>query len=239
MRRRWVAAVIILASVVVRCGDEVECPSDCPEQPILFPGIAVVAESTAATVVFTVDPRGAETRSHCEYATSLGSWSVSNCAVTEAGWGPQHITLRLGPLEPETWYLYRLRALNCVGSVSTEADSFQTLRVNLLPETFVTAGPVESRPDGGSSVHLYWFGVDADGTIDHFEWLTSDSEPPGVWHWTAQTESTLVFGGDISGEWVFSVRAVDNDGGVDPSPGYWTAPIGPRIVGQWRVLKGL
>ena len=228
MSRVWMAAVLLLAGIVLGCDDGMECPSDCPGTPIIFPGTEVVAESTAAAVAFTVDARGAETLCRCECGRSWGSWSVSDSALAGAAWGPQQMTLHLTPLESESWYFYRLRAVNLVGSVSSEVDSFQTLRVNLLPDTFVTGGPVRWGTGGGSSVHLYWFGVDADGTIDHFEWMTSDSTPPGGWHWTVRTDTSFVLGASLSGEWVFWVRAVDNDGGVDPSPAYHTVPLGPE-----------
>jgi hypothetical protein len=233
MGRVWISVVLVLTSLVLGCGDEAECPSGCPGTPIIFPGIEVAADSTVATLAFTVDARGGETLCRCEYTRSTGRWSVSDSTLAGAGWGPQQMTLRLTPLEPEAWYFYRLTAINCAGSVSTEVDSFQTRRVNLLPDTFVTVGPLASGPGGGSSIHLYWFGVDADGTIDHFEWMTSDSDPAGAWHWTMRTDSTFVLEVSLSSEWVFWVRAVDNDGGVDPSPAYYAVPIGPRIGSAW------
>ena len=230
MVRVWISALVMLCGFVLGCDDEVSCPSDCPGMPIIFPDIEVVADSTAAALVFTVDARGAETVCRCEYRRLSESWSVSDSAVLGAAWGPQETSLHLARLQPETWYFYRLRAVSRVGSASTEVDSFQTLRVNLLPDTFVMAGPLESSRRGDEPVHLFWFGVDADGTIDHFEWMTSDSDPPGAWHWTVQTDSSFALPVSLSAEWVFWVRAVDNDRGVDPSPASYTAPLGPTVA---------
>jgi hypothetical protein len=226
MSRAWIAAVLGLVGLVLGCEDGAECPLDCGGMPIVFPCIEVLSDSTAATVVFSVDARGAETLCECEYTSSPGGWSLSDSVLAGAAWGPRQMTLRLSPLEPETRYSYRLRAVNCVGSVTTEVDSFETVRLNLFPDTFVTGMPPEAVPGGGCSIHVLWFGVDADGTVDHFEWTRSDGDPPGVWRSTACVDSGFVVGAGFSGEWVFSVRAVDNDGGIDRSPAHHVVTLG-------------
>ena len=50
---------------------------------------------------------------------------------------------------------------------------------NLAPETVISLAPAESTLSF-YQVHLFWFGSDADGVIDHFEYSITDSnKTPG------------------------------------------------------------
>jgi hypothetical protein len=102
---------------------------------------------------------------------------------------------------------------------------------NLPPDTEIVSGP-----DSGSVVPylvtLDWMGTDEDGRVVGYEfaWRAGgDSTVPeadaDLWHYTTKTESTFAAAADSStGEGLylrqntFFVRAVDNDGGIDPEP---------------------
>jgi hypothetical protein len=106
---------------------------------------------------------------------------------------------------------------------------------NHPPQTFIVAAPLDSSgisPDAATSsyrVHLYWRGEDSDGYVVGFLWEFDDSSL-GNAHYTTKTDSVFnllvndstVF--DQSGETqpgtskyhTFYIRAVDNQGKVDP-----------------------
>ncbi|HZM15667.1 MAG TPA: hypothetical protein VFE28_06665, partial [Candidatus Krumholzibacteria bacterium] len=45
---------------------------------------------------------------------------------------------------------------------------------NEPPETLLTSGPPDSTAATSSRVHFYWNGTDADGTVDHFDFIMVD-----------------------------------------------------------------
>ncbi|NNF07803.1 MAG: hypothetical protein HKN21_13650 [Candidatus Eisenbacteria bacterium] len=122
---------------------------------------------------------------------------------------------------------------------------------NLPPETFISGAPAESTL-AFYQVQLYWNGVDPDGIIDHFEYAVTDSNlTPGEltpdfsgYFSTNRTDSLFKLTANnpqILGH-RFYVRAVDNEGKVDPTPA-WTYFIAhdfnfPQVVfntadGRW------
>lgn len=101
---------------------------------------------------------------------------------------------------------------------------------NKAPETYVTLAPAESLVSFYRA-HLYWTGGDPDGSVDYYEIAVVDSnEVPGQdleegsgYTKTLKTDSTFVFKADPPTEnqllgYRFFVRAVDNEGKVDPTP---------------------
>lgn len=143
---------------------------------------------------------------------------------------------------------------------------------NLPPNTILSSGPPDSVSATNYKVHLFWSGADADGTIDHYDFILIDhaafrdsinpTDPndstrvavlvPGPddprWSATAAKDTLVVSVADTlrldprpppgSNEgqlgqhndfmrrqnferWhTFFVRAVDNEGSIDPSPSY-------------------
>lgn len=70
-------------------------------------------------------------------------------------------------------------------------------------------------------VRLHWFGSDPDGTVDHYEWQLNNPAAPAdtAWHPTTATDSLFrIFTPAGYTNPVFTVRAVDNQGAIDPSP---------------------
>lgn len=100
------------------------------------------------------------------------------------------------------------------------------LMENQLPETRMSVDRIDlSGPDRlNSVVKLAWFGSDADGYVVAYELRVSD----GPWVRTTQTDSTLVLGipaGQDTADLVVEVRAIDHEGGTDPSPARLVVPI--------------
>lgn len=93
------------------------------------------------------------------------------------------------------------------------------LDTNLAPNTELTSAPGPFS-QANYRVHLYWDGNDPDGYIKayYFAW---DDTAPGKWVYTTKTESLFKAVIDTAGETrrhTFYVRAVDNEGMLDPSP---------------------
>ncbi|MBM3286022.1 MAG: hypothetical protein FJY88_01515 [Candidatus Eisenbacteria bacterium] len=95
---------------------------------------------------------------------------------------------------------------------------------NLAPETFLTSAPGDSQT-AFYRVALHWAGVDRDGTVSQFDVAVTDSLPGEeiLWRRTARSDSLVVFRVEETREVLghrFYVRAVDNEGRVDPTPAW-------------------
>lgn len=91
---------------------------------------------------------------------------------------------------------------------------------NVPPETTLfVQGPVDPV---NHIVHLYWFGTDPDGEVDGFQLrFTNNAAAPAdtQWVWTTRTDSIFtVFTPTGAAMPTFEVRAVDNEGALDPTP---------------------
>jgi hypothetical protein len=115
---------------------------------------------------------------------------------------------------------------------SCGSDSGGSRGPNLPPDTEIVSGP-EQGSMASYLVDLSWKGTDEDGTVKAFEfaWHTgaiscTDLDSVLLWHYTTKTESTFAVaadscpedGGLCRRENTFCVRAIDNDGGIDPEP---------------------
>jgi hypothetical protein len=104
---------------------------------------------------------------------------------------------------------------------------------NLPPDTEIVLGP-DPGSTGSYLVDISWKGTDEDGTVEGFEfaWHTgtiSCGEFDSVlsWQYTTKTDSTFGVIADscppsdlCQRANTFCVRAIDDDGGVDPEPAY-------------------
>jgi hypothetical protein len=96
---------------------------------------------------------------------------------------------------------------------------------NLAPNTRLTSapGPLEQ---ANYRVHLYWDGTDPDGYVVAYHFAWDDTVPPygapnSPWFMTPRNDSLFKALIDTVGETkrhTFYVRAVDNEGKLDPSP---------------------
>ncbi len=99
------------------------------------------------------------------------------------------------------------------------------LETNLAPNTRLASAPGPFS-QANYRVHLYWEGTDPDGYIVAYYFAWDDTVPgPGaansIWTWTTKTDSAFkaVIEGDTETMFhTFYVRAVDNEGMLDPSP---------------------
>jgi len=100
---------------------------------------------------------------------------------------------------------------------------------NQPPKTFLTINDI-NLPEGErlvSQVNISWWGDDPDGYIVGYEFRIGD-DPDEPWTFTTRTDSTFVLPieeGDQDADVRFTVRAVDNEGAVDPEPPSLVFPI--------------
>jgi len=110
---------------------------------------------------------------------------------------------------------------------------------NLAPNTRLTGAPAPYSQTN-YRVHMYWDGSDADGFVAgyYFAW---DDTSAASWFYTTKADSFFKALIDTAGETrrhTFYVRAVDNEGKLDPSPARvrfdaWT--VLPRVESLYRV----
>jgi hypothetical protein len=95
---------------------------------------------------------------------------------------------------------------------------------NLAPDTRLTRAP-GPYSQANYRIHLYWDGTDPDGYVVAYHYAWDDTVPPfgapgSPWHLTSETDSLFKALIDTVGETkrhTFYVRAVDNEGKLDPS----------------------
>ena len=87
---------------------------------------------------------------------------------------------------------------------------------NLYPETTLSSASGNAVP--GSTVRLNWFGWDPDGHVVGFDIRTAADSLIGDWSTVVCTDSVFLLSPDLTSSWAFWVRAVDNEGAVDPTP---------------------
>ncbi|MBN2565709.1 MAG: hypothetical protein JXB46_08360 [Candidatus Eisenbacteria bacterium] len=100
---------------------------------------------------------------------------------------------------------------------------------NIEPNTSLTRSPLPAAPDNAPTnyrVHMYWEGTDPDGYVVAFHFAWDDTVPPygapnSPWYLTSRGDSLFKALIDTIGETkrhTFYVRAVDNEGKLDPTP---------------------
>jgi hypothetical protein len=96
---------------------------------------------------------------------------------------------------------------------------------NLGPETFITFAPGDSQKSF-YAVDLHWYGSDKDGAAIAFDVAVTESLPKiedVVWHRTTRHDSLIICPVEETREILghrFYVRAIDNEGKVDPTPAW-------------------
>ncbi len=100
---------------------------------------------------------------------------------------------------------------------------------NQPPNTFLTVNEINLPDDVRlvSQINISWWGDDPDGYIVGYEFeIGDDTDAP--WAFTTRTDSLFVLPieeGNTDADVRFSVRAVDNEGAVDPDPPSLVFPI--------------
>lgn len=113
-------------------------------------------------------------------------------------------------------------ALIAVSSSCRKGD----FKANRAPETQISISAINLSGDNrlNSEVRLSWFGTDLDGFVEGFE-ISLDQQN---WDYTTAQDSTFIFPlgvGQDTADIDFYVRAIDNEGLVDPSPAYLKVPL--------------
>src|SRR2546426_1677795 len=116
----------------------------------------------------------------------------------------------------------RLALIVLVGlSILAGCSPRRTLAPKLPPETTLfIQGPVDTV---SYKVHLYWFGSDPDGYVVAYELRIKNPDAPADTQWvrTTRTDSLFkVYTPKGVSQPLFEVRAIDDDGMVDPSPAH-------------------
>jgi len=96
---------------------------------------------------------------------------------------------------------------------------------NRAPETFLTSAPGDSQTTF-YKVLIRWSGTDYDGAVVAFDIAVTESLPKSddiVWRRTRRSDSLVIFPVEETREVLghrFYVRAVDNEGKIDPTPAW-------------------
>lgn len=102
---------------------------------------------------------------------------------------------------------------------------------NGAPETYLVTDTIIRYGDDRleSEVALQWWGDDPDGFVEGYA-FTFDAviTESTVWTFTTAQDSTFILApppGSDSADFIFHVRAIDNQGNVDPTPASLTIPV--------------
>ncbi|MCH8568513.1 MAG: hypothetical protein LAT67_09625 [Balneolales bacterium] len=112
---------------------------------------------------------------------------------------------------------------------SCDAEMKGDFNANQPPNTFLTVNEI-NLPEGDrlvSQVNISWWGDDPDGYIVGYEFRIGDDQTE-PWTFTTRTDSVFVLPieeGNMDADVRFTVRAIDNDGDVDPDPPSLLFPI--------------
>ncbi len=132
-------------------------------------------------------------------------------------------------MRTRTIFISVLLILSAAFYVACDTGITGDLNPNQPPRTFLTVNEI-NLPEGErlvSQVTISWWGDDPDGYIVGYEFRIGD-DPGEPWTFTTNTDSTFVLPieeGDQDADVRFTVRAVDNDGAVDPDPASLVFPI--------------
>lgn len=116
-------------------------------------------------------------------------------------------------------------------SIFTACDSSVSgdLVENQPPSTNLTVDQINRDESDrlSSQINISWWGVDPDGYIVGYEFAINDTSE-GAWTFTERTDSTFILPitlGQSTDDVLFKVRAIDNDGAVDPDGASLVYPI--------------
>ncbi|MCK4408666.1 MAG: hypothetical protein KAW67_01185, partial [Candidatus Eisenbacteria sp.] len=117
--------------------------------------------------------------------------------------------------------------------------------LNLAPDTRLTSAP-GPYSQANYRIHMYWDGTDTDGFVVAYHYAWDDTVPPygaegSPWRFTTSSDTLFKALIDSVGETrrhTFYIRAVDNEGKLDPSPARvrfdaWT--VAPQIDSLYRI----
>lgn len=121
-------------------------------------------------------------------------------------------------------YLFFLAAIAAFSACKKDFDGSE--KPNQLPETYVVTDTIVRTGDNRftSQVKIQWWGTDADGYIQGFEYRINDS----AWQFTKKQDSTFLLiipGNADTFDFKFEVRAIDNKNERDASPARLFYPV--------------
>lgn len=196
-------------------------PAETPRAPQLVSTSFVGATRDDAVLQARIIPGSAPATYHCEFGLSDPPGMATADSTLAAGQDTVDVVVVLEPLLPDTLYVYRWVVTSAAGVVEGELDSLVTRPPNRLPETYLVQAPVDT-VEGEVRLHAYWFGTDADGMVQYFDWRRSDGGVLSAWRKTAVTDSVFVLVAGTS--FGLELRAVDDEGAIDPTPASLSFP---------------
>jgi hypothetical protein len=149
----------------------------------------------------------------------------TSTADEDAGSGevPHEVYVRIHSLERFTHYSFRWRAANECGETVGRTDMFTTSLLD-FPSTYLSHPGSIDTVGAIIRIHLYWNGMDYDGHVIAYQWQRIDDGASSGWRTTAGVDSTFEVTTGFTEDWRFIVRAVDDDGLVDPAPPSYVFP---------------
>ena len=185
------------------------------EGPSVLSTSILTVDHTTALISARIDPTPDGSRYWCRYGRKPSAESLAVEGTLDASSVPLDVPVTLDGLAMNTRYYIKWRVEGEKGGSATALDTLQTLPANRAPDTFLTAAPWDT-VGGNLLVHAIWHGYDPDGTTIVFDVALSEVGTEGVWTRTASTDSILSL--TLGVFYKLVVRAVDDDGVVDPAP---------------------
>lgn len=199
------------------CSEDKALLSPACHRPRINTETTKIPGGTTAVLKVEIDPRGSQTTYHCEYGVSEGFGKSTVAEDAGSGGKPVEVYVRIHSLETFTRYYFRWRASNECGETVGRTDTFTTVLLD-PPLTYLSQQPSIDTVGTIIRVHLYWSGADFDGQVTAYQWQRIDEGVSSGWHATTKVDSIFELEAEFTEDWRFHVRAMDNDGLVDPAP---------------------
>lgn len=121
-------------------------------------------------------------------------------------------------------YLFFIVAIATFSACKKDFDGSE--KANRLPDTFVVTDTIVRSGDDrfASQVKIQWWGTDADGYVEGYEYRINDS----AWQYTKKQDSTFLLIIPTTSDtfdFKFEVRAIDNKGERDETPARLFYPV--------------
>jgi hypothetical protein len=214
---RVIVFSLMMLLLVAGCGEDETIILPTCHRPRINAETTVIPGGTTAVLKVRIDPKGSQTAYYCEYGKDKGLAMASGVKDAGSGEGPVEVYTRINSLEPFTHYYFRWRASNEYGESVGRIDTFTTVLQD-PPLTYLSQNPSIDTVGTTIRIHLYWSGMDLDGQVTAYQWQRIDEGLASGWHTTTRVDSIFELETGFTEDWHFYVRAVDNDGLVDPAP---------------------
>jgi hypothetical protein len=219
MRTGFLLSLALVACLCAGCGDpETTRPSE--SVPSVVSTSTLMVDHTVAQVSARVVPSVSGAQYSCRLSRSASVFpdSVAAHGALEGSTEPVDVPVTLEHLQPATRYFVRWRVETGSGRIATALDSVRTQPPNCPPQTLLNGTGVVDSVSSTLELTVHWSGQDSDGTIVGLDVFAGPPGSPVVWTRTVSAESLLTV--PLPALILIKVRAVDDDGAIDPTPAY-------------------